>query len=808
MTRFTRGTGGRQASIGAIATALALVAPQAANAQDMEEAEAETERPSNTIIVTARSRAEDIQDVPIAITAFGEEDIDRRSLQELDDVARFTPGFSFEDFSGGFAQPVIRGQATTRVTALESNVSTFFDGIYIPRSWAVDLGTVNLSRIEIVKGPQSARYGRNAFSGAINYIPKKAEMTGEIDGELTATVGSDERYDGGIFINLSPVENFAIAASYNYSSFDGTWDNVHPFADTLNADGPSTTGNVGGWENEALSVSAAAEIAPGITLNASYNYFDVSQEARASRYFADSTGGILDPSRSLALEPITNAGALRFGNFPLLAGEFPDPGDAVAVDPRSFANQSETGIFRAEINAEITSDLTFNYIFGNVNGDVNIGTSGEPDPINCGTVVNIVTPLCNFQQTPVGSIDYDTHEARLTFDNSQIRASVGGFVSDGRDINRFSSINLQPITDANNFQPLLGTPVPNLNPFGPFNILLADENTRTEVVSVFGELYWTSSDGRLTLGAETRYSETEITAIDNRRAVTLNETFDEFTPRFTVEYEFDQDILLFATAARGAKAGGFNVTARRIEDRTFDPETNWTYEAGIKSAFLNGDLIFNASVFYTDWSDIQINAADEDPDNPADPNVPNITVNLGDAEVYGIELATRWQATDNFSLDATFSHTEATYGDGTVDSRFSRGVPGVTVPCDNVVCNTNGNVGGNEVERTPPTQASFGAQWDGEFGDGNSYFLRGDASWQSEFFGDSANVSIIPDRFLVNASAGLTFDDRYSVRIWARNLLDETYTSNAFIVLLPFGNTFGQFFGERRTFGATVTADF
>ncbi|MEQ8772592.1 MAG: TonB-dependent receptor plug domain-containing protein, partial [Erythrobacter sp.] len=521
MVRFTRGT-----SIGALAASLALAAPQAVFAQDNEMAE-DAETPNTpTIIVTARSRAEDIQDVPIAITAFGEEDIDRRGLQELDDVARFTPGFSFEDFSGGFAQPVIRGQATTRVTALESNVSTFFDGIYIPRSWAVDIGTVNLSRIEIVKGPQSARYGRNAFSGAINYIPKKAQMTGDIEGEITGTVGTDERYDFGAFLNFSVTDNFALAASYNSSSFDGTWDNVHPFADSLDIDGPSTDGNAGGWDNEAVSVSAIAEITPGVTVAASYNYFDISQEGRASRYFGDSTGGILDPEQSLALTPITNAGALRFGSFPLLVGEFPDPADAIALDPRSFANQSQTGIFRAEINAEITSDLTFNYIFGNVNGDVNIGTSGEPDPINCGTLVNIVAPLCNFQQTPVGSIDYDTHEARLTFDNSSIRASVGGFISDGTDSNQFSSINLQPITDANNFQPLLGTPVPSSNLAGPFNILLADENTRTEVVSVFGEFYWTSADGRLTLGAEARYSETEITADDNRRAVTLNETFD------------------------------------------------------------------------------------------------------------------------------------------------------------------------------------------------------------------------------------------------------------------------------------------
>ncbi|MEM6909625.1 MAG: TonB-dependent receptor [Pseudomonadota bacterium] len=815
MRRFKNST-----SVWAVATSIAMATPGVAFAQATQEAE-ETEEldDGNVIIVTARNRAENIQDVPIAITAFDRTDIDRRGIQELDDVARFTPGFSFEDFSGGFAQPVIRGQATSRVTALESNVSTFFDGIYIPRSWAVDIGTVNLERVEIVKGPQSARYGRNAFSGAINYVPRKADMSGDISGTLDGTVGSDERRDFGAFVNFSVTDNFAIAASYDYSSFDGTWENRQPFSN-LDIDGPSTEGNVGGWENEAASISAVAEIVPDVTISASYNFFDTRNEARASRYFADSSGGILDPDVSTALTPITNGGALRFGSFfPLLVGEFPDPADAVVVDPRSFANQAETGIFRAEIDAQLTDNLEFNYVFGNVNGDVNIGTSGEPDPINCGAVVNILGPLCNFQQTPVGGIDYDTHEARLTFDNNSIRASVGGFLSDGTDTNTFTSINIQPITDPNNFQPLNGTPIPSSNLAGPFNIVLADENTRTEVVSIFGELFWTSPDGRLTIGAEGRYSETEITADDNRRDVTLSDTFKEFTPRFTVDYELSDSVLLFGSAARGAKAGGFNVTARQIEDRTFDPETNWTYELGVKSELLNGDLVFNASVFYTDWNDIQINAADEDPENPDDPNVPSITLNLGDAEVYGIELATRWQATENLSFDATFSHTEATYSDDTVDSRFSRGNDGidpdtgvlnpfaVTVPCDDIVCNTNGNIGGNEVERTPPTQVSVGAQWDYVFDSGESYFIRLDGSWQSEFFGDSANLSVIPDRFLVNASIG-TQVDQFSVRIWARNLLDEQYTANAFIVLLPFGNTFGQFFGERRTYGVTASVDF
>ena len=789
--------------------------PAFAQSEDGAPQEAETEASGNEIIVTARFREESIQDVPLAITAFGEEDIERRGLQDLDDVARFTPGFSFEDFSGGFAQPVIRGQATSRVTALESNVSSFFDGIYIPRSWAVDVGTTNLERVEIIKGPQSARYGRNAFSGAINYVPRKASLDGEISGSIEATAGIDERYDAGAFLNFSVTDWFALAGSYNYSTYDGSWENSHPFAD-LDLPGPGTEGNIGGWDNRSVSVSAIVEVAPSVTIEASYNHFKVENEARASRYIGDSVGGILDPADITAtdngLRPITNCGATRFFSFsPLICGEFPEPGETALIDPRSFATDASTGIFRAAINAELTDNLSFSYTFANINGDVNIGTSGEPDPINCGTLVGPsggFAPLCNFQQTPVGDIDYDSHEARLTFDNGTIRAAFGGFLSDGLDRNRFASLNLPAITDANNVSPVIGTPVPNFNfDPGPFNILLANEETETEVTSVFGELYWTSADGALTVGVEGRYSETDITAQDNRRSITLNETFKEFTPRFSIDYEVNPDVLLFATVARGAKAGGFNVTARNAEDSVFFPEENWTYELGAKTSLLNGDLIFNASLFYTDWKDIQINAADEDPNDLGNPNVPSITLNLGNAEVYGIELFTRYQASDNLSFDATFSHSDGTYGDGVFDSRFSRGAPGLTAPCDDIVCNTDGDISGNEIERAAPTQASIGAQWEGEFGDNNSYYLRTDASWQSDFFADSANLAIIPSRFLMNASAGVSIDD-ISVRLWVRNLLDKKYVSNAFVVLLPFGNTYGNFYGDRRSAGITASVDF
>ena len=775
----------------------------------------------NVIIVTARGREENLDDVPLAISAFNEEDIDRLGLQGLDDVARFTPGFSFESFSGGFALPVIRGQAQSRVTALETNVSTFYDGIYIPRAWAVDVGTANLERVEIVKGPQSARYGRNAFAGAINYIPRKAEMTGDISGTVEATVGSDERYDASAFLNLSANDQMAVAGSINYSEFDGSWENAHPFSD-LGLD-KGTNGNIGGWENLSATVSAIVEPVDGLTIEASYAYSDIKNEGRASRYFGDTVGGILNPDDVTAtdngLRAITNCGAKRGvvlddpttpvneadpGFFPLVCGEFPAPAETALYDPRAYGTYAQTGIFRVSASYELSDALTVSYLYGNINGDVDIGTTGEPDPINCGT---LVPGFCNFQVTPVGDIDYDSHEVRLAFDDgNSFSGAIGAFYSDGVDRNTFTSVNIAPITSATDFISFAenNTAAQSDPANGILNILLANERTDTEVKALFGEVLWTSVDGMTRVGAEGRYSETEIAGADLRRSIFLEGTFKEFTPRFTVERDLNLDVMAYATVARGSKAGGFNPTATRVEDRTFDPEYNWTYEVGFKGALANGRVNFNVAAYYTDWTDIQINA----PNDLNNPNSASITKNLGNAELYGIELAAKVFLTDELSIDATFSHTEGEYSAGTTDFRFARGSAfGFGPPCDDVVCSVDGDISGNNIERTTPTQASGGVQYEGQFGD-NDFFARIDGSWQAEFFGDSANLSIIPERFLMNAAAGVTFNDTISVRVWARNLLDKKYVSNAFAVLLPFGNTYGTFYGERRTVGVTASLDF
>ena len=216
---------------------------------------------------------------------------------------------------------------------------------------------------------------------------------------------------------------------------------------------------------------------------------------------------------------------------------------------------------------------------------------------------------------------------------------------------------------------------------------------------------------------------------------------------------------------------------------------------------------------------MQLNAADPGGDAI---NVTNITLNLGDATVFGVELDGAFDITDNLSVDASFSYVDNEYDDGTIDNRF--GTPASSffsstitgaffpaptpAPCDDILCSSTGDIGGNQIERTPDTQFTFGAEYNDTIpGADIDWFVRGDLSWQSEFFVTPVNLATIPDRTLISASAGLTYEN-VDLNFWVRNLTDEEYVSNSFAVIIPFGNAFNTFFGDRRSFGATAKYNF
>ncbi|MEM8984916.1 MAG: TonB-dependent receptor, partial [Pseudomonadota bacterium] len=217
-------------------------------------------------------------------------------------------------------------------------------------------------------------------------------------------------------------------------------------------------------------------------------------------------------------------------------------------------------------------------------------------------------------------------------------------------------------------------------------------------------------------------------------------------------------------------------------------------------------VVLNAALYLTQWSDQQVNRLDP----LGSPFTGTISANLGDATIWGVEVESLYQATDSLSFDATFAYVDATYDSGTIDEVFSAGfaIGGFPPPCDDIVCSTTGDIGGNDLERSPDLQLSLGAQWEGEIAPDVELFVRLDGSWQSEFFADPINAAEAPSRFLANARIGVDYKN-YRVSLWARNLFDEKYVANSLQIIQPFSNNIlGTYFGERRLFGLQLSARF
>lgn len=410
---------------GALALAMAAGFPFPAEAQ---EASGEEEISAiDEIIVTARRREESLQDVPLAITALDAEDLDSVGARGLEDIAARTVGFTYEPFanSGNTGYPVIRGLSTSFVSARVQNVGVFMDGIYLQRQGMFDPGLLDVQRVEVVKGPQNALYGRNAFAGAINYVT--GQPTAEPSGHLSADTGSGERRS--LKLQLSgPLGSDQLLAkiALGASEFDGHTRNDHPNAG-LDLGGATTTDDLGGWDDKAGSLALTYRPLEELAFTASYyrneterepapyyvlwgansgrvgfsQYGDLNcnQGVRVGFGGAPATVGNTlfcgelpnqpGPGAAFMQQPIEPnvfpAVDFRTGQPHPMAGQpnpragqpvtpTPIPGAAfgipdtrqsgILVDPRSVGLDAETSIASFRADWEINSDLALSYLFG------------------------------------------------------------------------------------------------------------------------------------------------------------------------------------------------------------------------------------------------------------------------------------------------------------------------------------------------------------------------------------------------------------------------------------------------------------
>ncbi len=670
-----------------------------------------------TVTVTTRKVEENLQDAPLSITAFGVAEIEAAGLTNIEDIALLTPGLTVAPlFGGGASTVVIRGQSTT---IGEPNVGFFIDGVYQSSRAAMDaLLAGNVERVEIAKGPQSALYGRNTFAGAINYITKKP--ANEFEAGLQLTAGDYGLREIRASISSPIIEDqLYFRGAVSHYARDGYFDNE------LTGEDLDTK------ETNVASFSLEATPSP-----------DLSVVARAS-YESTSDGD--DPLRFLVnnAAPANPTPAPLPPALQLFAGEMPGFEDGFAVSPGGFDRENLS--LSLAINKDFANGFTVTSITGYT--DLQLETDVDND-------------------YEARSIRYSSNQTDLTEFSQELRLAspvddrfswmVGGYYY---DLSSDAAITDTFVDGAFALATALaGSPLGGLLPGGA--ITTNDESTSS--FALFGSASFDITE-QLTATFEGRWTTEEKDIIatfqDPISLASLPDfaqkaEFDNFVPKFTLDYHVNDDILLYATAAKAVKTGGFNVDVTGSgllpSERTFDPEKSWTYEAGFKSTLANGRMTLNGAVYQIEWTDQIVRALGG--------SFAVLNANAGESTVTGLELDMKARLAEGLDLTAGYAYTDSSYDTYTFGALAGLGLDPV--------------LDGTRLQYVSENQFNASLQYKAPVYGDWAVMVRGDYAYYSDQSTVQTADAFVGDTSLFNGRIGIE-SDSMSIMFWGRNLFDE-----------------------------------
>ncbi len=722
------------------------------------------------IVVTARKREESLQDIPIAVSAFDAQAIETRGLQSIDDVSRFTPGLSFSKaFGRATERPVIRGLSNVLAGVqfgVEAGAAYFVDGVYYPGDIQnLDLG--DLERVEIIKGPQSALYGRNTYSGAINFVTRSPGDEFRLDANaLTASDGETQiRATIGGPILRDALAGSLTARAYDY---DGEWTNT------------VTGGTVG--DESSRSISGVLEWTPADTfsLRTRVQYNDDDDGPPPIFLQPAESNNCFPGLRSMASWILTGSsnnnqyycGQINPGPVALNTDAISGPSPTVpGLPPGStfFGNlysgndgTAFDGLEREQTLVSLLADWTIGPGY-----ELTASTAFRTDEVKTGydsdhTSINFFfAPLPSglteafFANTNKDEIEDYSVELRFASPTDRaFRWLLGGF---------FYS------------QELEGSDITFANPDGGPVVDISD--TRNE--AYFGYIEYDFTD-RLTATLEGRYArETKqlweaVTA--TAPGFSGRDEWSNFTPRATLDYQITENTLIYGVVAKGVKPGGFNGNAGVINDApTYEQEEAWNYELGLKSSLNDGRVQLSAAAFFIDAQDIQLTTPVPGVGGSA---LTSIATNQGSGEVIGLELDLRANVTDQLDVGLTYALADSQFTEGCDDFQWTLTSGGGELqpegPDQSVDFTGNGDcsIEGKQFPISSKHQASAFFNWYLPAGGENEWFVTGDVTYESKKYVQVHNLAYAPAATIAGLRVGYQTPS-WKVSAFARNLFDE-----------------------------------
>ncbi len=802
----------RLALVGA-SSLVAMAVGQAALAQGAPQASAGDASALDEVVVTARKQAEQLLDVPLAITAFSAEAIESRGIKNLDDVAAYTPGLTFSNVIGEFLPaPVIRGVAPIDIFG-DLNTAVFIDGVYVSGREGINFSQLDLERIEVVKGPQAALYGRNAFSGAINYVTAKPTDTFKAKTEVT--IGNRGKELASLIVSGPIIEGVLRGrASVLHDEWDGSYDNQWS--------GPGPGSNIGGYKfktfSGALVWSPSESFEAEVGLYVSDDRIDNSATSAVQANCQDRR--VAAQALPTPPNPLPSSRLLNFcGELPSIdknslsavpgaVGEDRDltrahlrlewdvaGGTLTALTGYSVTQQSY--FVDGSRNAGQTAIFTYQPSpiglfplgggqFGSSSGARRQFTSGLLQ-IGPGSDATELNQEIRFASSPEKALRY---QVGASYFDTKTSAGEDGVIATRPLPADFGSFCLA----CTSFGPTLVVDFARAagnaaflewftDPFGGANgaEVFAGKSTGP---SVFAQAEYDFTP-QLTASVEGRYTDEERSFRNNDTGTTGKASWGLVNWRTSLRYKPADNLTYFASIANAEKSGDFDPTTVQFVDApgvdvtvpgTFDPEKILAYELGMKAELLDRRLGIELDVYYIDWTDIVIPQVVSDIGGRGIITPTGVNVNGGDASVQGVELSVVARPVRGVDLNFGVSYSDPKYDNARVES--FREFPAYS---------PTGDVSGNQILRTSQWQGNAGARYHALLRGDTEWYVRGDVSYRGKQFADAANQAIIPDATNVNASIGLS-NDRWTLELWGRNLTNEDAPSGAFRDVY-FGNT-------------------
>ncbi|AOF97307.1 TonB-dependent receptor [Sphingobium sp. RAC03] len=703
------------------------------------------------IVVTARRREETLVSVPIAVSAFSGEALERGGAIDITDLANMTPNTTLEASRGtnSTLTAFIRGVGQQDpVSGFEQGVGIYLDDVYLNRPQGAILDIYDVERIEVLRGPQGTLYGRNTIGGAVKYVTKMLPQ--EFSLKLKGTYGSYDQADGIISVSAPLSDMIRVGGAFARLSRGGFGDNLTTGDENYNKDiwAGRATFEMGGYGQPVL-------------MRITGDYTKDNSSARG--------GHRLIPG--------------QLSGAPVLGDVFDTRGGL--TDPKQYVKSYGLSM---NITAELSEAVTLRSISAWRKDD-----SASPIDFDALPAVDVDVPAFYFNEQL-------SQEFQLLYDQGPLHGMVGFYYLDAKadtafDVRLFTTVaGLTAYTQAD-------VDTETYAVFGDFTFDITEQLS----LSAGGRYTWDKRRADVLRqnylgGGSPLFGGAGVAFGAPSTNFNGEREYKKFTPRVSISYKPTPDHNIYASFSQGFKGGGFdprgvgtnapdlNGDGIRQDDEiasflSFAPEQVDSYEVGYKGNFLDGALYVAVAGFYADYKDVQIPgsvACTVSVGGVATPSFCGVVSNAGKARFKGLEFESTARLGrdlmtpgDRLNLSTAVGYIDAEYRE------YIANVPNPLNPTQNVPTNVAAL---REVQNTPKWTASGTMSYTTPIGAGSLY-LASSVSWRSKTYQFEIPNPYIDQKGYALWDASIVYtapDDRWTLGLHGKNLMDKEYKTSGY----------------------------